>query len=60
MPKKQLDCDLKLKLKESMEKESMETDSVKYLGIQVGEGLTLKKQINHMAVKLNKANACQN
>ena len=38
----------------------METDSVKYLGIQVGEGLTLKKQINHMAVKLSKANACQN
>ena len=53
-PKKQLDCGLKLKVNG---KRVYETDSVKYLGIQVGEGLTLKKQINHMAVKLNKANA---
>ena len=35
----------------------LRTDSVKYLGIQIDERLTWKQQINHVALKLNKANA---
>ena len=45
--KKQLDCDLKIKLNG---KRLYETDSVKYLGIQI-------EHINHVTLKLNKANA---
>ena len=52
--KKQLDCDLKIKLKG---KRLYETDSVKYLGIQIDKRLTWKQHINHVALKLNKANA---
>ena len=52
--KKQLDCDLKIKLNA---KRLYETDSVKYLGIQINKRLTRKQQINHVALKLNKANA---
>ena len=52
--KKQLDCDLKIKLNG---KRLCETDSVKYLGIQIDKRLTWKQQINHVARKLNKANA---
>ena len=33
-----------------------ETDSVKYLGIQMDKRLTWKQQINHVALKLNEAN----
>ena len=51
--KKQPDCDLKLKLNG---KRLYETDSVKYLGIQIEERLTWKQQISHAALKLNKAN----
>ena len=52
--KKHLDCDLKIKLNG---KRLYETDSVKYLGIQIEKRLTWKQQINHVALKLNKANA---
>ena len=52
--KKQLDCDLKIKLSG---KGSYETDSVKYLGIQTDKRLTWKEHINPVALKLNKANA---
>ena len=52
--KKQVDCDLKIKLNG---KRLYETDSVKYLGIQIDQRLTGKQQINHVALKLNKANA---
>ena len=52
--KKQLDCDLKIKLNG---KRLNETDSVKYLGIQIDKRLTWKQHINHVALKLNKANA---
>ena len=52
--KKQLDCDLKIKLNG---KRLYETDSVKYLGIQIDKRLTCKQQINHVALKLNKSNA---
>ena len=52
--KKQLDCDLKIKLNG---KRLYETDSVKYLGIQIGKRLTWRQHINHVALKLNKANA---
>ena len=51
--KKQLDCDLKIKLNG---KKLYKTDSVKYLGIQIDKRLTRKQQIN-VALKLNKANA---
>ena len=51
--KKQLHCDLKIKLNERL----YETDSVRYLGIQIDKRLTWKQQINHVAPKLNKANA---
>ena len=37
LPKKQLDCDLKIKLNG---KRLYEADSVKYLGIQIGKRLT--------------------
>ena len=52
--RKQLDCDLKIKLNG---KRRCETDSVKYLEIQIEKRLTWKQQINHVALKLNKANA---
>ena len=52
--KKQLDCDLKIKLNG---KRLYETDLVKYLGIQVDKILTSNQQINLVALKLNKANA---
>ena len=49
--KKQLDCDLKIKLNG---KRLYEADSVKYLGIQFDKIFTWKQQIN-VALKLNKA-----
>ena len=52
--KKQLDCDLKMKLNG---KSLYETDSVRYLGIKIDKRLTWKQQITHVALKLNKANA---
>ena len=52
--KKQLDCSLKIKLNG---KRLYDTDSVKYLGIQIDKRLISKQHINHVAVKLNKANA---
>ena len=52
--KKQLDCDLKIK---PNGEKLYETDSVKYLGIQIDKRLTWKQHINHMALKLNKTNA---
>ena len=52
--KKQLDCDLKFKLNG---RRLYETDSVKHLGIQIDKRLTWKQHINHVALKLNKANA---
>ena len=52
--KKQLDCGLKTKLNG---KRLYETDSVKYLGIQIDKRLTYKQQINHVALKLNNANS---
>ena len=52
--KKQLDCDLKIKLNG---KRLYETDSVKYLGIQIDKKLTWIQQIYRVALKLNKANA---
>ena len=48
--KKQLDCGLKIKLNG---KKLYETDSVKYLGIQIDKRLTWKQQINHVALKSN-------
>ena len=51
--KKQLDCDLKIKRNG---KRFYETDSVKYLGIQIDKRLTWKQHINHVALKLNKVN----
>ena len=54
LSKKQLDCDLKIKLNG---KRLYETDSFKYLGIQIDRRLIRKQQINHVALKLNKANA---
>ena len=53
--KKQLDCDLKIKLNG---KRLYKTDSVKYLWIQIAKRLTWKQQINHAALKLNKTNLC--
>ena len=53
-PKEKPDCDLKIKLNGKM---LCETDSVIYLCTQIDENLTWKKQINHVAVKLNKLNA---
>ena len=52
--KKQLDCDLKIKLNG---KRLCKTDSVSYLGIQIDKTLTWKQQINHVALRLNKTNA---
>ena len=52
--KKQLDCELKIKLNG---KRFYETDSVSYSGIQIDKRLTWKQQINRVALKLNKANA---
>ena len=52
--KKQLDCDLKMKLNG---KRLYKKDSVKYLGIQIDKRLTWKKELNHMALKLKSANA---
>ena len=47
-------CDLKIKLNG---KRLHETDSVRYLRIQIVKRLTWKQQINHAALKLDKANA---
>ena len=52
--KKQLDCDFKIKLNK---KRLYKTGSVRYFGIQIDKILTWKQQINHVALKLNKANA---
>ena len=52
--KKQLDCDLKIKLNG---KTLYQTDSVRYLGIQIDKRLVWKQQINHVALMLNKVNA---
>ena len=52
--KKQIDCDLKIKLNG---KTLYQTDSVRYLGIQIAKRLVWKQQINHVALKLYKANA---
>ena len=46
--------DLKIKLNG---KRLSETDSFKYLRIQIDERLTWKQQVNYVALKLNKANA---
>ena len=54
LPKKQLDSDLGIEL---IWKRLCKTDSVKYLGIYDDKNLTWKQQINHVAIKLNKANA---
>ena len=51
--KKQLDCDSKTKLNG---KRLYETDSVKYLGIQTEKRLAWNQQINHVALRLLKAN----
>ena len=51
--KKQFDFDLKIKLNG---KKLYEIDSLKYLEIQIEKRLTWKQQINHLALKLNKAN----
>ena len=51
--KKQLDCDLKIKLNE---KRLYQIDLVRYLGIQIDKRLAWKQQINHVALKLNKPN----
>ena len=51
---KQLGCDLKIKLNG---KRLYETDSVKYLGIQIDKRIIWKQQVNHVALKLSKANA---
>ena len=40
-----------------MEKRLYETDLIKYLGIQIDKRLTWMQQINHVALKLNKATA---
>ena len=53
--KKQLDCDLKNKLNRQ---KLFETDSVKYLGIQIDKRLTWKRKMNHVALTLNKAMIC--
>ena len=53
-PKKQPVSDLEIKLHR---KSLCETNSVKYLGIQIDEISTWKWPINLVAVKLNKANA---
>ena len=45
---------MKIKLNE---KRLYETDLVKYLVIQIDKRLTWKQQINHVALKINKANA---
>ena len=50
-PKKQLDCDLKIKLNG---KRLYETHSVKYLGIQIGKSTTWKQHLNRVTLKLNK------
>ena len=52
--KTQPDCDLKIQLNG---KRLFETDSVKCLRIQIDRRLTWKQQINHVALKLNKASA---
>ena len=53
-PKKQLDYNFKIKLNG---KKLYEIDSIKYLVIRIDKRLTRKQQINHVALKLNKANA---
>ena len=50
-PKTQPDSELKIKFK------FYETDSVEYLGLQIEKNLTWTHQINHVAIKLKKANS---
>ena len=52
--KKQLNHKLKIKLNG---KTFYQTNSVKYLRIHLDKHLTSKRQINNVAIKLNKANA---
>ena len=52
--KNQFDCDLKFKLNG---KRPYETDSARNFGIQIEKRLAWMQQINHVALKLNKANA---
>ena len=52
--KNQFDCDLKFKLNG---KRLYETDSARNFGIQIEKRLAWMQQINHVALKLNKANA---
>ena len=52
--KKQLDFGVKLKLNG---KRLYPTNSLKYLGVKIGEHLTWKPQIDGISTKLNKANA---
>ena len=52
-PKKQLESDLELK---KNGKRLNETDSIKYLGFQIEEILTWKQHVNHVSIKLKKAN----
>ena len=40
--------------KKQLGKRLCETDSVKYLGIQIDKSITWKQQISHVAIKLNK------
>ena len=49
--KKQVVCDLKIQLNG---KRFSETDSVKYLGIQIDKKLKQKQLDNNVALKLNK------
>ena len=51
---KKLDFDLKLRLNG---KRIYPTKSVKYLGIKIDENLTWIDHINHIVIKLNRANA---
>ena len=51
--KKQLDCYLKIKLNG---KRFYETDSVRYMGIQINQRLAWEQQINYLTLELNKAN----
>ena len=50
--KKQLDCNLKIKLNE---KRLYELGSAKYLEIQIGKSLTWEQKIDFVVVELNRA-----
>ena len=53
-PTKQQDSEFKIKLNG---KKVYETDSIKYFGIQIDMNWISKQMINHVQIKLNKANA---